>query len=183
MKKWIALLLALSLLLTFVACGEKQTNDTPAQTPDGEVTEVPEEENSKGVYTSTYFTVSYDPDSEWAADEDNAVSDENGGSVYVCVSNGNAMDQYVYVEAKAGAYEDFCSSIESMGYDVAVYEDGGCETTEIGGQQLLPFDNGAGVRVYIGHHKDAAITFRVRTNVPDSDEAAAIIESIVFTVQ
>ncbi len=184
MKKWIAMVLALTVLLSFAACGAKQPVENTAQTPQTETTEAPVEDLNLTEYKNGYFTVSYDESTGWNALTDKAKEDENGGSIYVgTVFEEGAMDKYVYVEAKIGAYEDFCKSIEGMGYVVSTYEDGGYEPVMIGGQQMLVFNNTVGVRVYIGHDKETGITFRVRTNVPDSEIANVIIGSIVFDVK
>lgn len=183
MKKWIAMLLALTVLLTFAACGAEQPEAETAETPETETIEAPEEEIVLSKYENTYFTVSYDEATGWTALTDKAKDDENGGSIYIGTTfEEGALDKYVYVEARHGEYEDFCSSIEKMGYVRSTYESGGYETTGIGGQQMLSFDNDIGVRVYIGHDKDTGFTFRVRTNVPDSEIADVIIGSIVYTV-
>ena len=100
MKRMIALLLALIMVLSLAACGKDEPSisenikkpvsaETPEPAPEPEPepeTEpepTPEPEVNLTVYESTYFTVAYDEAVGWSIAEDDCYTYDNGGNVYV----------------------------------------------------------------------------------------------------
>ena len=117
MKRMIAFLLALIMVLSLAACGKDEpsiseniTKPIPSVTPEPapkpepkpapEPAPEPEPEAQLTVYESTYFSVAYDEEAGWSIVEDDCYTYDNGGNVYVRIldAEGNT-ERVVYINS------------------------------------------------------------------------------------
>ena len=181
MKKLLALLLTLIMLLSLAACGKDEPKKTENADPGKEnVTEAPEVELT--LHENTFFTVAYDEADGWSIAEDDVYTYENGGNVYVRVLNeeGNT-DIVVYINANKSEAESFRDALDTNGFDLKDYVDGKLETVDVGGQSMLYVDHGNGSRFYFGRNEQAGVYYTIDVSDPEDPRSTALIEGITCT--
>ena len=181
MKKLLALLLALLMLLSLAACGEKEEIDIedPGVPVKEDVVDEPEAELT--LHENIYFTVAYD-ETIWSIAEDDVYTYETGGNVYVRVldEEGNT-DIVVYINAEEKTPESFRKALYVNGFDMKAYAEGTLETTDVGGQPMLYVDQGNGNRFYFGRNEQAGVSYTVETSDPEDPRIVALVEGITCT--
>ncbi len=139
MKKIIALLLAVFMLVTIVACSPKKVDGPDTSEPVKE----PSENTGDGVVTPLW-TLNYDKD-VWTLYEDDMSDDED-----YCYANLQILDpedpEYylidVTIEASVEDTYDFRDDLVYYGFDQYEYaENDSYEVTEIGGVDCLTYEN------------------------------------------
>ena len=182
MKRTIALLLALALLLCLSACGKQETGTSIADTvknqtattttpePQPEPQPQPEPEPEPEVEMTTieakFFTVSFPTADGWTYEEEDDFYDRDSYS---------SLDMYVYDDAdnfvasvRIYASQEDPGSYRELLYDwgideYALVEENAYagETYDIGGQQLLRIA-GSDTLFYMGRNESAGMTLSVR---------------------
>ena len=206
MKKYIALLLALVMLLSLCACGEKEpsladvTKNTvtaepagepaaepaPATEPEPEPEPVPEVEMT--TVETKFFTVSFPTADGWTYVEEDDLYDRETYS---------SLDMYVYDEEDnfLASVRVYASQEEPDTYRTSLYDNGIDEYAlveenayagdmyDIGGQQLLRMAS-SDTLYYLGRNESAGMTLSVRfTREPEHERVGNLLEHLEFHVE
>ena len=179
MKKLFAVLLALTMLFSFAACGD----DTPDK-PDN--TKTPSASSDSGIEASL-FTVEFD--GEWINIEDEFEDDED-----YCVAVLQILDpedeEYYLIEAKIKAEieepYDFREDLVYYGFNQYEYKvNNAYETVKVGGVDLLKYDDGDDTLVYFNRVENANANVYVEFDAVDINDSRidALIEGITFNLE
>lgn len=158
MKKILALLLAVLMLVSLAGCGGNDdpapgTTDPAASTKgtdpgkenDPAQSDPPKIDENLTIHENTFFTVGYNEEDGWMLEEDDIyVSDYGGDAALRIYDEDGYTDQLVEVEAYEDDAEDFRYSIHSAGIDLKTYADGTCESKVISGILMAIYDRGDG---------------------------------------
>lgn len=195
MKKILALLLAVLMLVSLVGCGEDKdpasgTTGSAASTKGTE----PGKENDPGqsepakndenltVHENTFFTVGYNEEDGWMLEEDDIyVSDYGGDAALRIYDEDGYTDQLVEVEAYEDDAEDFRYSMHSAGIDLKTYADGTCESKVISGVLMAIYDRGGGEWYLYGRDEAAGVSYTVYVSNAEDPRVSAVLDNITFT--
>lgn len=190
MKKLIALLLALVMVLSLAACGgEKPAVDDPKETntpqeTESETTEPAETEPESNltVHENTFFTVGYNEEDGWTLAEDDFSVYETSGNAYMRIldEDGNT-DICVSIRAEQTDPESFRKNLYLYGVDMKAYAAGEVETVDVGGQPMLYVDQSNGDRFFFGRNEAAGVTYTIDANEWEDPRVPALVENIVCT--
>lgn len=195
MKKILALLLAVLMLVGLVGCGEKN-DPTPGTTAPAAPTK--ENEPTKGndpaksettkldenltIHENTFFTVGYNEEDGWTLAEDDIYISEYGGDAYLRILN---EDGYTGLLVKITAYEEgasnFRETLHANGVDMKAYVEGTWETENIGGLQMAAVDKEDGEWYFFGRNEKAGVSYTVNVTDWENPNVPALIENIIFT--
>ena len=187
MKKLLALLLALLMLLSLAACGEKEEIDIedPGVPVKEDVVDEPIEEEPEAelaLHENTYFTVAYAEADGWSIAEDDIYTYETGGNVYVRIldEEGNT-DIVVTISAEEDEPDSFRKALYVNGFDQKAYVEGTLETVDVGGQKMLYVDQSNGDRFYFGRNEAAGVYYTIDATNWEDPRVPALIEGITCT--
>lgn len=190
MKKLLAILLALAMVLSFAACGggdeEEETKKSRKEKTTEETTE-PEEELEGEKLELDLFTLVYDPE-VWEFDEEDDVNtNETWSKVTMTVPDGS--DDYITwfeMWASNEGLENFREYLQSYGFDAEEYVDGEYDTVELGGVEFLKYEAeywGEASTCYVARDEGARITAHIEVLGEYGDEAEALLEGLEFTFE
>lgn len=189
MKKLIALLLALIMVLSLAACGGEKPIETPKvteapkQTEAPKVTEAPTEPGpALTLHENTFFNVSYNEEEGWSLAENDINKYESSGSAYIRILNEEGRTEIVvsiYAEKKDP--ESFRKNLYIYGVDMKAYAAGEAETVDVGGQPMLYVDQENGDRFFFGRNESAGVTYTIDATNWEDPRVPALIENIVCT--
>lgn len=185
MKKMIALLLALGMLLSLCACGEEDPTpaSTAAQTTAPAGTTEPASSADMTAIETIKFTVSYPAGDGWVYEADDATDDDTTSIVDLAI-----LDEDGYNELAIRIYADqddpseYRESLYSRGYDAyALVEENAYDFVTVGGQELLQWDNSYGdTRYYFGRNEAAGVNLSVKV---EGDVEDARVKTVLDTLQ
>ena len=203
MKKLLAILLALVLLLSLAACGEKEPSisdqkkepvvtETPEPVakpepekkpePKPEPEPEPEPEVQLTVHENTYFTVAYNEEEGWSVAEDDFYTYDTGGNAYVRVlDEDGSTELVVYINAEKEDASAFRKALHVGGFDLQAYAEGSVETTDVGGQPMLYVDQGNGTRFFFGRNEAAGVYYTIDAADWEDPRVQALVENITCT--
>lgn len=182
MKKFLAIFLSLIMVLSFAACGEKEpvnnnestTNDNAPVVSDGEI-------------TTPLFTLKYD-ESVWTYYPDETVSEEDRCAVTLQIPDPDNSEYYL-VNADIKVYiddpYDFREDLVYYGFNQYEYkENNEYEFTEIGGVDLLKYDDGDDTLMYFNRIENAGATVVIDFDATDINDGrlSALLEGLTFTL-
>ena len=185
MKKWIALLLALVMTLSFAACGgdaeeetkrdrtKKTTEDTEKPAPEGEELEL------------DLFTLYYDAEI-WEVDEDSVNSNSTWSKVTMTIPDGEGYETYVDIWASGEGLEDFREYLQNYDFEAEAYVDGDYSTVTIGGVEFLEYETeywGEPSTRYLARAEEAYTTIHIEVLGVYGEEAEKLLENITFTLK
>ncbi|MBR3975352.1 MAG: hypothetical protein IKJ88_05775 [Clostridia bacterium] len=182
MKKFLAIFVSLLMVLSFAACSEKEpvsnnettTNDNAPVVSDGEI-------------TTPLFTLKYD-ESVWTYYPDETASDEDRCAVTLQIPDPDDSDYYlVNVDIKANIDEpyDFREDLVYYGFNQYEYkENNEYEFTEIGGVELLKYDDGDDTLMYFNRIENAGATVVIDFDATDINDSrlSELLEGLTFTL-
>ena len=186
MKKLLALLIALLMLLSLAACGEKEPEieieDPGVPVKEDVETEEPVEDGNVTLHENTYFSVIYDEAAGWSLAEDDYYIYETGGNAYLRIldEEGNT-DIVVTINADEDDPESFRKALYVNGFDQKAYAEGTLETTDVGGQPMLYVDQSNGDRFYFGRNEAAGVYYTIDATNWEDPRVPALIEGITCT--
>ena len=186
MKKLLALLLALLMLLSLAACGEKEPEieieDPGVPVKEDVETEEPVEDGNVTLHENTYFSVVYDEAAGWSLAEDDYYIYETGGNAYLRIldEEGNT-DIVVTINADEDDPEDFRKALYVNGFDAKAYAEGSVETVDVGGQSMLYVDQDNGDRFYFGRNEEAGVYYTIDATNWEDPRVPALIDGITCT--
>ena len=176
MKKIFAVLLALAMLFSFTACG-KDNPDKP-KTPSG---------NSEGSVKTSLFTVEFDGD--WIIIEEDFEDEEDFCAAVLQVLDPED-DEYYLIEAKISVEiedpYDFREDLVDYGFNQYEYKvNNAYETVNIGGVELLEYDDGDDTLVYFNRVEGANASVYVKFDAVDTEDSRidALLEGITFNLE
>ena len=179
MKRIFALLLALVMMFSFAACGE----DTPEK-PDN--TKAPSTNSDADIETSL-FTVKLSDG--WINIEDD-FKNEEGYSKAVLQVLDPEDEEYYLIEATISVEidepYDFREDLVYYGFNQYEYkENKAYETVNIGGVELLKYDDGDDTLVYFNRVENANASVYVEFDATDINDSriAALLEGITFNIK
>lgn len=195
MKKFMALLLAVLMLVSLVGCGGNddatpETTDPagatkgtdPSNESDPTQTDPAQPTENLTTHENTFFTVGYNEEDGWTLAEDDIYVSEYGGNVYLRILD---EDGYTDVLVEIDAFEEDASSFRESLYlnDIALkdYVDGTCALENIGGVSMAAADHGDGEWYYFGRNEAAGVSYTVYVSALEDPRVSAVIESITFT--
>ena len=199
MKRMIALLLALIMVLSLAACGKDEPSisentkkpvsaETPEPAPEPEPepeTEpepTPEPEVNLTVYESTYFTVAYDEAVGWSIAEDDCYTYDNGGNVYVRILDAEGdTERVVYINSDKKDASSFRDAMYTNDFDMKAYAAGELETYDMGGQPMLYADWGNGTRFFFGRNEAAGVYYTVDASDWEDPRVQELVKGITCT--
>lgn len=186
MKKLLALLLALLMLLSLAACGEKEPEieieDPGVPVQEDVETEEPVEDGNVTLHENTYFSVIYDEAAGWSLAEDDYYIYETGGNAYLRIldEEGNT-DIVVTINADEDDAEGFRKSLYVNGFDAKAYAEGNVETVDVGGQPMLYVDQENGDRFFFGRNEEAGVYYTIDATNWEDPRVPALINGITCT--
>lgn len=186
MKKIIALLLAVIMLLSMAACGGKEAEKEP-EVP---VTEAPEKPTEPPVteppvtltmHENTFFTVGYDEEAGWSLAEDDISLYDDGGSAELKIldANENSLAE-VYIYAMTKKAVTFRESMATHNIDMQAYVNGQVETVEIGGMAMLEAPRGENGRFFFGRDEASGMYCYISTYEYNDPRVVDLIQNITF---
>ena len=191
MKKLIAILLALVMVLTLAACGgDEPSIELPEVTEPGDTT-APEETTvpvetepavTLTVHENTFFSVGFNEEDGWIVKEDDIYAYDGGGSVDVRIldEDGNT-DIVVSIGAEEKSPESFRKNLYIYGVDMMAYAKGEAETVDVGGQPMLYVDQSNGDRFFFGRNEAAGVTYTIDATNWEDPRVPALVENIICT--
>ena len=189
MKKRIALLLALIMVLSLAACGGDKEPSIKDNVPTAAPTEAPKETEAPTepgpaltLHENTFFNVSYNEEDGWSLAGDDINKYESSGSAYIRILNEEGKTEIVvsiYAEKKDP--ESFRKNLYLNGVDMQAYVAGEIETVDVGGQPMLYVDQSNGDRFFYGRNEAAGVTYTIDATNWEDPRVPALIENIVCT--
>lgn len=188
-KKGLALLLAVLMLVSLAACGgnneptQEPTNATEAPKETETATQAPAEtDENLTVHENVFFTVGYNEEDGWTLNEDDIYTSEYGGNADLQILD---ADGYTEILVEVEAYEDDASSfretLHANDIDLKAYADGAVETQSIGGEQMVCVDKGDGEQYFFGRNVAAGVSYTIYASDWNDPRVPALVENITFT--
>lgn len=179
MKKIFALLLALAMTFSLAACGDKNP-DKPDTTkaPSG---------NTDSDIEASLFTVDFDGD--WINIEDEFEDDENGCTAVLQVLDPEDEEYYIVeatISVEIDEPYDFREDLVYYGFNQYEYkENKAYETVNIGGVDLLRYDDGDDTLIYFNRVEGANASIYIEFDATDinASHIAALLEGITFNLE
>lgn len=189
MKKLIALLLVLVMLLSMAACGGDKEPSIKDNVPTAAPTEAPKETEAPTepgpvltLHENTFFNVSYNEEDGWSLAEDDINKYESSGSAYIRILNEEGKTEIVVsIYAEKNDPESFRKNLYLNGVDMQAYVAGEIETVDVGGQPMLYVDQSNGDRFFYGRNEAAGVTYTIDASNWEDPRVPALIENIVCT--
>lgn len=199
MKRMIALLLALIMVLSLAACGKDEPSisdnikkPVPSETPEPapepepepepEPVPEPEPEAQLTVYESTYFSVAYDEEAGWSIADDDCYTYDNGGNVYVRILDAEgSTERVVYINSDKKDASSFRKAMHTNDFDMKAYAAGELETYDMGGQPMLYVDQGNGTRFFFGRNEAAGVYYTIDASDWEDPRVQKLVEGITCT--
>ena len=186
MKKILALLLAVLILIGLVGCNAPDdpvpgTTD-PGKESDPAQSEPPKIDENLTTHENTFFTVGYNEENGWSLAEDDIYAYESGGYVYLRILD---EDGYTGLLVKIEAYEEdasaFRESLYANGVDMKAYVAGSWASENIGGLKMAAVDKEDGEWYFFGRNEAAGVSYTVHVTDWENPNVPALIENIIFT--
>ncbi|MBQ6856623.1 MAG: hypothetical protein IJO13_05925, partial [Lachnospiraceae bacterium] len=180
MRKLLAILLSGVMVFALVACGGKNTEDP-------ENTKAPSN-GAEGEITTNLFTLAYD-DSIWINVEESLTNDED-----YCFANLQILDpddpEYYLIDAdievSVDEPYDFREDLVYYGFNQYEYKvNNTYETVNIGGVDLLKYDDGEETLVYLNRIEGAGATVTIEFDAQDITDSriADLLNGLKFTLE
>ena len=176
MKKLFAVLLALTMIFSFAACGD--------DTPDNPKT--PSSDSDAGIETSL-FTVNCNGD--WINIEDEFEDEEDYCSAVLQILDPEDEEYYLIeatVEVSIEEPYDFREDLVYYGFNQYEYkENNAYETVKIGGVDLLKYDDGDDTLIYFNRVEGANANVCVEFDAVDINDSRiqALLDGITFNLE
>ncbi len=176
MKKVLSVVLAVFMILSLVACGGEKT-DTSKPSSSGQANEI----------KTTLFTLSYD-NSVWNYFEEDMKNEEDYCFANLQIPNPDDSEYYVIdAKIKVSLEEpyDFREELVSYGFDQKEYKvNNAYETVNIGGVDLLKYDDGEEELVYFNRMEGAGATVKIQFDAEDITDSriADLLKGVTFTL-
>ena len=195
MKKILALLLAVLMLVSLVGCGGNNdpvpgTTDPAASTKgtepgkesDPAQSAPPKIDENLTIHENTFFTVGYNEEDGWTLAEDDIEAYEGGGYVYLRILDEDGYTGLlVYIEAYEESASSFRETLHANGVDMKAYVDGIWVSETIGGLQMAAVDKEDGEWYFFGRNETAGVSYTVHVTDWEDPNVPAVIENISFT--
>ncbi len=179
MKKLFAVLLALVMLLSFAACGDKNPEKPGnTKTPSG---------NSEGSIEASLFTVNHNGD--WINIEEEFEDKEDYCSAVLQILDPEDEEYYlIEAEIKVEIEEpyDFREDLVFYGFNQYEYkENHAYDTVNIGGVDLLKYDDGDDTLIYFNRVENVNANVYVEFDAVDINDSRidALLEGITFNLE
>lgn len=185
MKKTIALLLALGMLLALCACGDADPapTDTAAQTTAPAASTEPAPSADMTAIEMGKFTVSYPAGDGWVYEADDATDNDTTSIVELQIPDEDGYSELsIRIYASQGDASSYREDLYDRGYDAyALVEENAYDFVTVGGQELLQWDNSYGDRrCYFGRNEPAGVYMAVTVN---GDPEDARVKTVLDTLQ
>lgn len=177
MKKIFAIILALLMLFSLTACGDKnpdKPNDTKQPSGDADI-------------TTSFFEIKLSDD--WKNIEEDLKNEEEYSKAVLQVLD-PADEEYYLIEAtisvEIGEPYDFREDLVYYGFNQYEYEvNKAYETVKIGGVDLLKYDDGEETLVYFNRIEGANASVYIRFDATDIKDAhiQALLDGITFNLK
>lgn len=189
MKKLLALLLAMIMVLSFAACGGGDEEESPKKDRDKketteEVTE-PEEELEGQELKLDLFTLVYDEE-VWTLDEDAKDTNETWSKVVLTIPDGDGFETRVDIWASGEDLEDFRGYLNDYGFEAEKYVEDEYSTVEIGDVDFLEYETeywGDPIVYYVARAEGAYTTLHIEIQGDYSEAVDALLEGLEFTLK
>ncbi|MBQ8015831.1 MAG: hypothetical protein IJ264_06575 [Clostridia bacterium] len=179
MKKIFALLLALVMMFSLAACGDEnpdKPDNTKAQSG-----------NSDSGIESSLFTVDFDGD--WINIEDEFEDSEDGCTAVLQVLDPDDEEYYMIeavISVEIDEPYDFREDLVYYGFSQYEYkENNAYETVNIGGVDLLRYDDGDDTLIYFNRVESANASVYVEFDATDINDSHinALLDGITFNIE
>lgn len=190
MKKIFAMLLALAMVFSLAACGGDNPDETNHTDPTAVSTVVETETTAASAadeIETTLFTLSYDG-SVWSNVEDYMVDYEDYCYVYLQVLDPDETEDYLIDAEIMVSLEEpyyFREDLVYFGFNQYEYKvNNTYETTNIGGVDLLKYDDGYDTVVYFNRIEGAGATVRIEFDAVDITDSRIdeLLKGLTFTL-
>lgn len=187
MKKFLAILLAIVMVLSLAACGGgEETKDEEKETEKATDPKVTVE----GAELKTpLWTLIYD-EAVWSYEEDELYDDEDWSKVCMYIYDEDNEDEYVVcaeVWASVEDHGDFRDMLTQYGFDAQEYADGDCDTEKLGGLDCLSAEGeswGESYRCWFAREEGAGTTVFVEVRGDlENENIDALLAGLTFTLE
>ena len=186
MKKILALLLAVLMLIGLVGCNAPD-DPVPGTTAPGEVkdpvkNDPPKIDENLTIHENTFFAVGYNEEDGWTLAEDDINLSEYGGRVDLRILDEDGYtDLLVSIEASTEDASDFRGTLHLNGIDLKAYVDGTCEFENIGGEKMAAADQGDGEWYFFSRNAAAGVSYTVYVSAKEDARVSSVLKNIAFT--
>lgn len=206
MKKLIAILLTLVMVLSLAACGEKKGGEEKTETKapaaeqptqgeqsgkedDPTTPEQPGDTNENATLETNLWTLTYDANVWTYDEEDDFYDDETYSKIYLCIMDDE--DSYITsasIRVSIEDQEDFRESLVSNGFDAYEYAvNNAYDLVNVGGEDCLMAEGdywGEGYVKYLSRNEAASATIWIEISGDcESAEVAALLDGLTIHVE
>ncbi len=182
MKKLLAILIAVFMMVSFAACGEKEPANNDKESQQNSVS------TADGEITTPLFTLKYD-DSVWKYYPDDTTADEDNCSVTLQIPDPDDSEYYL-VNADIKVYldepYDFREDLVYYGFNQYEYKvNNKYDFTKVGGVDLLKYDDGDDTLIYFNRVENANASVYVEFDATDINDSRiqALLDGITFNIK
>lgn len=172
MKKYIAIIIAVIMLFTLAACGEKDNNDNTTTNVNNDVSEN-QVQSVDGAIKTSLFSLEYD-DKVWTYYPEDTVNEEDYGYIVLQIPDPEDPEYYLInaeIEVNINEPYDFRDDLVYYGFNQYEYEvNKAYETVKIGGVDLLKYDDEDDTVVYFNRIEGAGATVTIEFDTTDTTD-------------
>lgn len=182
MKKYFAIIVALIMLFTLAACGDKENNDVNNDVSDNQVQSV------DGAIKTSLFSLEYD-DKVWTYYPEDTVNEEDYSYIVLQIPDPEDPEYYLInaeIEVNIDEPYDFRDDLVYYGFNQYEYEvNKAYETVKIGGVDLLKYDDEDDTVVYFNRIEGAGATVTIEFDTTDTTDTRIddLLKGLTITLE
>ena len=182
MKKYIAIIVAIIMLFTLAACGDKENNDVNNDVSDNQV------ESVDGAIKTSLFSLEYD-DKVWTYYSEDTVNEEDYSYIVLQIPDPEDTEYYLInaeIEVDVDEPYDFRDDLAYYGFNQYEYEvNKAYETVKIGGVDLLKYDDEDDTVVYFNRIEGAGATVTIEFDTTDTTDTRIddLLKGLTITLE
>ena len=186
MKKYISIFIAIIMLFSLTACGDKENNDTDNDITNNSATD--SAQSVDGEIKTAFFTLNYD-DKVWTYYSEDTVDNEEHSSVVLQIPDPEDPEYYLInaeIDVIIDEPYDFRDDLVYYGFNQYEYEvNKSYDTVKIGGVDLLKYDDADDTLVYFNRIEGAGATVTIEFDTTDTADARIddLLKGLTITLE
>ncbi len=195
MKKLLIFFIAFAMMFTFASCNDNNTDEPDNKTNKTDKTDKNDKSNNKKNseddsdvdINASLFTLKFDDN--WVNVEDDFEDDEYGCYAVLKVPDPEDEEYYLIkaiIDVSVNDPYDFREDLVYYGFNQYEYKvNNAYETVNIGGVDLLKYDDGDDTLIYFNRVEEAGVTVSVEFDAVDINDSNinALLEGIAFNLE
>ncbi len=186
MKKYISIFIAIIMLFSLTACGDKENNDTDNDITNNSATD--SAQSVDGEIKTAFFTLNYD-DKVWTYYSEDTVDNEEHSSIVLQIPDPEDPEYYLInaeIDVIIDEPYDFRDDLVYYGFNQYEYEvNKSYDTVKIGGVDLLKYDDADDTLVYFNRIEGAGATVTIEFDTTDTADARIedLLKGLTITLE